>query len=190
MIDTEDPFFNLPPFEFDQAGNGIRLEIPKLDFIQYGWRRLQGALTKNSALRKYLDKYTVGFKWNNPPSSTEFVLENQKMYPNPYIVYVHLFQMSQGVNNISYALKGMLFNELDDLCKILDEALLLFFEDKQEAFNDLCFRYENLIKEGISSNGMHPFFALKLMQENFSDKVSGFNRVKSHCFGAAYYCLE
>ena len=123
---------DLAPFDFEQDGNESR--IGRDINNKKGWRRLSSDLSQNSSIKKYLDKYTSGYKWSNPPNSKRFPKENDIMYKTPYIMYVHLLQTSEGKNNIIDALNGMVVNEPDNVMKQVLQASLLVFTGKEDQF--------------------------------------------------------
>lgn len=167
---------NLSPFEFDQDGNESRI---KRDINnKQGWRRLGSNSEQNKQIKAYLDKYTSNFKWNSSvPKSEKFSKENENMYNTPYVMYVHLLQTSEGVNNIAEALQGMIANEPDNTQKLIESALLLVYTDKESEFIKAYEQYKDVIEKNASDDdGANPFTAIKYAAANFKDKKGIFKK--------------
>jgi len=186
-IDNENQ--DLSPFDYDQDGNESR--IGRDINNKKGWRRLGSKSSQNSALKKYLDKYTTGYKWTNPPKSKNFPQENEKMYKTPYIMYVHLLQTSEGKNNIIDALKGMIINEPDNTMKQVLQALILIFIGKEDQFKQLYTQYKDMIENNAKDdNGANPFSALKYAYKNFNDKEGIFKKFVRNGWSAGKFNLK
>jgi len=180
---------DLSPFDYDQDGNESRI---KRDINnKKGWRRLGSKSSQNSAIKKYLDKYTSGYKWSNPPKSEKFSKENDKMYKTPYIMYVHLLQTSEGKNNIIDALKGVTANEPDNTLKQVLQALTLVFMDKEDQFKKVYLQYKDMIENNAKDDdGANPFSALKYADENFTDKEGIFTKFVRNGWSAGKFNLN
>jgi hypothetical protein len=166
----------LSPFEFDQDGNEARI---KRDINNnQGWRRLSSESEQNKQIKSYLDKYTANFKWkSNTPKSEKFSKENENMYSTPYVMYVHLLQTSEGVNNVTEALQGMIANEPDSAQKIIESALLLVFDNDEAKFKSGVEQYKDVIEKNASDDdGDNPFAAVKYAISNFKDKKGIFKK--------------
>ena len=179
----------LSPFDYDQDGNESRI---KRDINnRKGWRRLGSKSSQNIAIKKYLDKYTSGYKWSNAPKSEKFSDENVKMYKTPYIMYVHLLQTSEGKNNIVDALNGMIANEPDNTMKQILQALNLIFSDKEDEFKKVYTQYKSMIEKNANDDsGANPFAALKYASENFKNKVEIFNKFIRNGWSAGKFNLN
>ena len=179
----------LSPFDYDQDGNESR--IGRNINNKKGWRRLGSKSNQNSAIKKYLDKYTSGYKWNNPPKSENFSDENEKMYKTPYIMYIHLLQTSEGENNIVDALNGMVANEPNPTMKQVLQALILVFTNKNDQFKKIYTQFESIIeKNAKDDSGANPFAALKYAYENFNDKKGIFSKFVRNGWSAGSYNLN
>jgi hypothetical protein len=180
---------DLAPFDFEQDGNESR--IGRDINNKKGWRRLSSDLSQNSSIKKYLDKYTSGYKWSNPPNSKRFPKENDIMYKTPYIMYVHLLQTSEGKNNIIDALNGMVVNEPDNVMKQVLQALLLVFTGKEDQFKKVYEQYKNMIENNAKSDdGTNPFSALKYAYKNFSDKEGIFKKFKRNGWSSQQFMIN
>ena len=178
---------SLSPFEFDQDGNESRI---KRDINNnQGWRRLSSDTEQNKQIKSYLDKYTSNFKWkSNVPKSEKFSKENENMYSTPYVMYVHLLQTSEGVNNISEALQGMIANEPDSTQKIIESALLLVFDDDESKFKSGVDQYKDVIEKNASEDdGANPFAAVKYAVSNFKDKKGIFKKFALNGWSAGQF---
>ena len=180
---------DLAPFDFEQDGNESRISRDINN--KKGWRRLSSDLSQNSSIKKYLDKYTSGYKWSNPPNSKRFPKENDIMYKTPYIMYVHLLQTSEGKNNIIDALNGMVVNEPDNVMKQVLQALLLVFTGKEDQFKKVYEQYKNMIENNAKSDdGTNPFSALKYAYKNFSDKEGIFKKFKRNGWSSQQFMIK
>ena len=180
---------SLSPFEFDQDGNEARI---KRDINNnQGWRRESSDSASNKAIKDYLDKYTSNFKWNsNAPKSEKFSKENENMYSTPYVIYVHLLQTSEGVNNISEALQGMIANEPDSTQKIIESALLLVFNNDESKFKSEIDQYKDIIEKNAGDDdGANPFTAVKYAVSNFKDKKGIFKKFALNGWSAGQFKL-
>jgi len=178
---------NLSPFEFDQDGNETRI---KRDINnKKGWRRLSSNSEQNKQLKAYLDKYTSNFKWNSSiPKSEKFSKENENMYNTPYVMYVHLLQTSEGVNNVIDALQGMIANEPDSTQKIIENALLLVFNNDESKFKSTFNQYKDIIEKNASDDdGVNPFAAVKYAYSNFKDKKGIFKKFVRNGWSAGQF---
>jgi len=178
---------SLSPFEFDQDGNESR--IKKDINNNQGWRRLSSNSEQNKQIKAYLDKYTSKFKWNSSiPKSEKFSKENENMYSTPYVMYVHLLQTSEGVNNITDALQGMIANEPDNTQKIIQSALLLVFNDDESKFKSGVEQYKDIIEKNASEDdGANPFAAVKYANSNFKDKKGIFKKFVRNGWSAGQF---
>lgn len=177
----------LSPFEFDQDGNETRI---KRDINnKKGWRRLSSNSEQNKQLKAYLDKYTSNFKWNSSvPKSEKFSKENENMYSTPYVMYVHLLQTSEGVNNLVDALQGMIANEPDSIQKIIENALLLVFNNNESKFKSVFNQYKDVIEKNASDDdGANPFAAVKYAVSNFKDKKGIFKKFALNGWSAGQF---
>lgn len=180
---------NLSPFDYDQDGNESR--IGRDINNKKGWRRLSSNSAQNSAIKKYLDTYTSGYKWNNPPKSEKFSKENNQMYKTPYVMYVHLLQTSEGKNNIIDALNGMITNEPDNVMKQVLQALLLIFTNKKDQFKKIYEQYKDMIENNAKDDsGANPFAALKYAYENFDDKDNIFKKFKRNGWSSQQFMIS
>jgi len=138
---------NISPFEFDQDGNNM--ERIKRDIDNgLGWRRINGKSSQNMAIKQYLDKYTSQHEWvSDLPLSEKFSDENKKMYPTPYLMYIHLLQTSQGKNNVVEALRGMMVHEPEHTNKLLQQALLTIWGGFKNDFLKIYNQYKDIIKK-------------------------------------------
>jgi len=178
---------SLSPFEFDQDGNETRI---KRDINnKKGWRRLSSNSEQNKQLKAYLDKYTSNFKWNSSvPKSEKFSKENENMYSTPYVMYVHLLQTSEGVNNLVDALQGMIANEPDSTQKIIESALLLVFNNNESKFKLVFNQYKDVIEKNASDDdGANPFAAVKYAVSNFKDKKGIFKKFVRNGWSASQF---
>ena len=178
---------SLSPFEFDQDGNETRI---KRDINnKKGWRRLSSNSEQNKQLKAYLDKYTSNFKWNSSvPKSEKFSKENENMYSTPYVMYVHLLQTSEGVNNLVDALQGMIANEPDSTQKIIENALLLIFNNNESKFKSVFNQYKDVIEKNASDDdGANPFSAVKYAVSNFKDKKGIFKKFALNGWSAGQF---
>ena len=187
--EEQDFDFDMSPFEFDQDGNEDRVGVDINN--KKGWRRLASGFNQNNALNKYLNKHTDNYKWTTVPQSEFFVKENEKMYTNPYIMYVHLLQTSQGKNNVIKALKGMLHNEPDPANQLQLEALLMIWEGEEEKFKKLYDKYEDIIEDNSTpDNKANVFAALKYAKDNFTDKKDIFKKFKLNGWSSYKFNLD
>jgi len=189
LIDILNEIVNLSlsPFEFDQDGNETRI---KRDINnKKGWRRLSSNSEQNKQLKAYLDKYTSNFKWNSSiPKSEKFSKENENMYSTPYVMYVHLLQTSEGVNNLVDALQGMIANEPDSTQKIIESALLLVFNNNESKFKLVFNQYKDVIEKNASDDdGANPFAAVKYAVSNFKDKKGIFKKFVRNGWSAGQF---
>ena len=178
---------SLSPFEFDQDGNETRI---KRDINnKKGWRRLSSNSEQNKQLKAYLDKYTSNFKWNSSvPKSEKFSKENENMYSTPYVMYVHLLQTSEGVNNLVDALQGMIANEPDSTQKIIESALLLVFNNNESKFKLVFNQYKDIIEKNASDDdGANPFAAVKYAVSDFKDKKGIFKKFALNGWSAGQF---
>ena len=178
---------SLSPFEFDQDGNETRI---KRDINnKKGWRRLSSNSEQNKQLKAYLDKYTSNFKWNSSvPKSEKFSKENENMYSTPYVMYVHLLQTSEGVNNLVDALQGMIANEPDSTQKIIENALLLIFNNNESKFKSVFNQYKDIIEKNASDDdGANPFAAVKYAVSDFKDKKGIFKKFALNGWSAGQF---
>ena len=178
---------SLSPFEFDQDGNEARI---KRDINNnQGWRRESSDSASNKAIKDYLDKYTSNFKWNsNAPKSEKFSKENENMYSTPYVMYVHLLQTSEGVNNLVDALQGMIANEPDSTQKIIESALLLVFNNDESKFKSEIDQYKDIIEKNAGDDdGANPFTAVKYAVSNFKDKKGIFKKFALNGWSAGQF---
>jgi phosphopantetheine adenylyltransferase len=181
--------FDLSPFDFDQDGNESR--IKRTINNNQGWRRLGSDSEQNKQIKAYLDKYTSNFKWSNPPISEKFSKENKSMYNTPYVMYVHLLQTSEGVNNIKEALQGMIANEPDNTQKIIENALLLVFNNDEAKFKLVVEQYKDIIEKNAGDDdGANPFAAIKYAVSNFKDKKGIFNKFVRNGWSAGTFNLN
>jgi hypothetical protein len=189
LIDILNEVINLSlsPFEFDQDGNESR--IKKDINNNQGWRRLGSDSEQNKQIKTYLDKYTSNFKWNSSvPKSEKFSKENENMYSTPYVVYVHLLQTSEGVNNVIDALQGMIANEPDSTQKIIESALLLIFNDDESKFKLAINQYKDIIEKNAGDDdGTNPFTAVKYAYNNFKDKKGIFKKFARNGWSAGEF---
>ncbi len=180
----------LSPFEFDQDGNGDRIgrDIDN----NRGWRRLPNNKEQSDSIKDYLDRYTTDYKWNSSvPTSDQWSDENNKMYKTPYLLYVHLLQTSDGINNVVEALKGMIDNEPIETNIPQLRALLMIYEDDEKDFNEVYDMYEDIInKNSTPDDGSNVFAAFKYAKDNFSDKKGIFKKFFRNGWGGLRFNLK
>ena len=178
---------SLSPFEFDQDGNETRINRDINN--KKGWRILSSNSEQNKQLKAYLDKYTSNFKWNSSvPKSEKFSKENENMYSTPYVMYVHLLQTSEGVNNLVDALQGMIANEPDSTQKIIESALLLVFNNNESKFKLVFNQYKDIIEKNASDDdGANPFAAVKYAVSDFKDKKGIFKKFALNGWSAGQF---
>ena len=181
---------SLSPFEFDQDGNGDR--IGRDINNDKGWRRLSNNKEQSYRIMNYLDKYTTNYKWNSSvPTSDQWTNENSVMYKTPYLLYVHLLQTSEGINNVVESLKGMISNEPVESNITQEEALIMIYENKEQEFNEMYEQYKDIIeKNSIPDDGSNVFAAFTYAKNNFSDKKGIFNKFFRNGWGGLKFNLR
>jgi hypothetical protein len=113
------------------------------------------------------------------------------MYNTPYVMYVHLLQTSEGVNNIKEALQGMIANEPDNTQKIIENALLLVFNNDEAKFKLVVEQYKDIIEKNAGDDdGANPFAAIKYAVSNFKDKKGIFNKFVRNGWSAGTFNLN
>ena len=181
---------SLSPFEFDQDGNAARIgrDIDNAS----GWRRLSNNKEQSDNIKSYLDKHTTNYKWNSSvPTSDQWTNENNIMYKTPYLLYVHLLQTSDGINNVVEALKGMISNEPIESNIPQEEALLMIYENKEQEFNQLYEQYKDIIeKNSTPDDGSNVFASIMYAKDNFSDKKGIFNKFFRNGWGGLKFNLK
>jgi len=181
---------SLSPFEFDQDGNAERIgrDIDN----DRGWRRLSTNKEQSDSIKDYLDKHTTNYKWKGTiPTSSQWSKENNIMYKNPYLLYVHLLQTSDGINNVVEALKGMMDNEPIESNLPQEEALLMIYENREQEFNQMYEQYKDIIKKNSTpDDGSNVFAAITYAKGNFSNKKGIFNKFFRNGWGGVKFNLK
>jgi hypothetical protein len=105
-------------------------------------------------------------------------------------MYIY-YKTSEGVNNIKEALQGMIANEPDNTQKIIENALLLVFNNDEAKFKLVVEQYKDIIEKNAGDDdGANPFAAIKYAVSNFKDKKGIFNKFVRNGWSAGTFNLN